>query len=472
MWFGRLGVTLLLASVAVLNAYWEEDFKVYSGTVDAFDVCASDNGEVFLVVSENNKLILNRSVDSGISWEADTVAELEFTPAFTRVISGNEDYVYVFYVTPDSVLKVVRCLFNLAGDVEEFTVAHHVAEDCFAITRDNKDPYGLYVVWLTGRSPFVDSLNFAKSIDFGVNWSYQTLKRNFYRPGQGVDIKFYPPRRLFIVWATCWGDSLYNNMEILLYGSDSLGEPGSWWGSTKRVTDNDSMDWNPKLAVGGDTSNPLIWVVYSHEQNNLGDVSLDFSVCDTGGLIEQGTLSDLAWGAVDFAGDLEKRWGCDSVDLVFVSLAYNAGVKVTSVTPREPYLWTPPTVVNEHEFVYINGATPKVVSVRGDMSGTVLIFYVANDGIYCDRQPYLGVFEEISSLPPRNVNCGIARRGAIFELPDCLKSYSYISLLDVAGRKVCIYRNPGRSVVIPSSAVRGVYFLYGDGKRAVKLIVQ
>ena len=474
---GRILALLVFVGVLSSSPFWGTDYLLYDGTPEAFDVDVASDGRVFVAIAGSDTLHLLVSENSGATFEEARSVYLGFTPQFLRVIAamGDSNFLFVFYVGEDDTLRVFRMPLSLTGEEQVFPIAPHVEARSFSVTRDTRTNYGLYVAWLTGQNPFVDSLNFARSFDHGITWEFMNLKRNFWKPGVGVDIAFYPPEHIFVTWATCWGDTMDERMEILLYGNDSLGEPGSWWGYTRRVTENDSMDWNPHIAVSGDMSNPTIWIVYNHVEQMPGNLSVCFSVCDTSGVIGSGMLSENAWGVEDYPGFVRKRFALmDTVEVAYVSLGVNSGAKYRSVSSIEPLNWTDPQFINEYPPVYSPGLAPRAVFTPSDTMGCSLYFYASSDGIYYDRNPVLAVMEEPPLLPVMSgLASNVLRPGSPFKVPPAHRGLK-LSLYDLSGR--LIVRYPASltrtgSVVLPPDISTGVYFMAG-GDKVVKLLVR
>ena len=474
---GRI-LALLVFAVAVLssNPFWGADQLLYDGTPGAFDVDVASDGRVFAAVAASDTLHLMVSENHGESFDDVRSVYLGFTPGLVRVIAamGDSNFLYVFYVGEDDTLRVLRVPLSLSGEEQVFAVASHVEGRSFSVTRDTRGQYGLYVAWLTGQNPFIDSLNFARSFDHGVTWEFMNLKRNFWKPGVGVDIAFYPPEHLYVTWATCWGDTVDEKMEILLYGSDSLGEPGSWWGYTRRITENDSMDWNPHMSVAGDMSNPTIWIVYNHVEQVPGNLSVCFSVCDTSGVIGSGLLSENAWGVEDYPGFVRRRFApIDTVEVAYVSLGVNSGAKYRSVSSADPFDWADPLLVSDHPPVFSPGLAPKVLFAPSDTVGFSLYFYASSDGIYYDRNPVVAVEEETSSISTRIIVPNVLRPGGLFDVPSSFRGQE-LSLFDVSGRLMARYPaslTRSGSLSLPSDLSAGIYFMRGE-KEALKLLVR
>jgi hypothetical protein len=313
--------------------------------------------------------------------------------------SGDSNYVYVFYIrrVADGDLWCFKLKTDLSAWYSYPVAVGPDTIDDFSVSLDYDGWYYLYCIYANEHITGLTS-HITRSVDMGVTWETPINWYNAWDPyiayGSGSTVH------------CCWQFS-YNQTQISYQNNRFYGDPNEWAGFDN-IYDGADTVWNPVLTQSNtipDTE-AVVWSLYTHNYNNIGDWDVDYGYNTHGGTSEQWNRGNhLSWTTQDeWFPDVRHYFVRPNT---YVNACYNlggTGISDSTViywqyaNASNPTNWSIPAKVNDQRAnTQTDGANPKIVySPYSPGTGSGVVFaYWGPTGLYFDAG-WVGIQEQPS----------------------------------------------------------------------------
>ncbi len=469
-------VLFSLPSIVFSQTDWGLDTWITGGPnqIISFDVDYVMDGTMYAVVQINNgttnPFSFYISTDHGYSWDLDSSFSYGYPGIIfdeMRLLAGEptQNNLYLFAVTDDMSYRCMVFDRNSLSFIGEYVIDTNLfSKSCFDVTRTFGNSYELWTIYWTDDS----TINISKSTDCGVNWS---LEKYYYSKGfdENVSICYGPTignfGNIYAVSADCATTADPESLVIWLYYESN----GTWY--CNQVTDNNAKDYDPHIAMSNDASNPAIWIVYTNDYYNSGDLDLRCSSIRTPDSIaywhdnpvSNSSLYDEYWGDIKFYKSTGNRYinMCYIVDDVGgwkdVLWTYSSGSNYLN--------WSASVIINNHNaHSWPYGAAPRIAYSPGAAASGGGVLY-ASSGCYdlhCDFPWFTGVEEQPIEIEQPFLGSNMISDNYSVNYSITSSGKVEINIFDLSGRLIYqygpIFINAGNYNLDTRDLNSGVYF--------------
>jgi FlgD Ig-like domain len=380
---------------------WGGDVPIYADDIWGFGTAGDTNGTMWAAIGLRPDSVIRifRSTDHGLTWNYVQwmTHGSDFRKIEVVVGSGDSNYVYIFYIR--RVADGDLWCFKLKTDLSVYNwypvaVGPDTIDD-FSVSLDYDDWYYLYCIY-SNEHRTGDNSRITRSVDMGVTWETPISWGNAWDPciayGSGATVH------------VCW-QYAENQSHISYQRNRSYGNPSEWTDYGQVIPDGDTV-WNPVLTQSNtipDTE-AVVWCLYTHNYNNIGDWDVDYGYNTHGGAPGQWIQNNhLSWTTADeWFPDIRHYFVHPNT---YVNACYNLGGYSDSTViywryanASSPTAWSDPVKVNDQRATtQTDGANPKLVySPHGPGTGSGVVFaYFGPTGLYFDAG-WIGIQEQSS----------------------------------------------------------------------------
>lgn len=484
-----LSLTVLMIPVLLLSqSEWGNDVWI-TGSPDPLSCFDSDyvmDGTMYVVEQVNDGTFnLYYSSDHGYTWHSPTSFTVggQVFPE-VRLLAGepNQNLLFVFMV--DNSRNLICLTFDRISLtlLNQYTVASNLySQSCFDVTRTLGSSYELWTIYWNADTSF----RISKSTNYGASWSVECSASS---DGfdENVSICYGPTvgtyGNIYATIADCYWSENPDSQEIWLFY-----EHNNIW-DDERLTHDDEKDYDPHIVMSNDVANPAIWIVYTHDFQNSGDLDLKcVSVRGPDSInnpwhedyISGSSSLDEYWGDVKFY----KDDGNPYVNLVYIVDDPGGWNTVRwRYSHGGSYLnWSSSIDINDHDaHTWPYGCAPRIVyspGATGSGGGVVYAGLGLND-LFCDF-PWLTGVEELTD--PATVECSqflsSSMAGDNHPLSYVIVNSGLVEIrtYDLSGRMLSsygpVYQYSGQYQYQLESVLKGIYFinLYVNGRKEDQL---
>lgn len=460
---------------------WGSDVPIYTDNIWGFGASGDTNGTMWAAIGlrPESTIHIFRSTDHGLTW--DYVFWLTHGSDFRKIEvvvgSGDSNYVYVFYIrrVADGDLWCVKLKTDLSAWSSYPVAVGPDTIDDFSVSLDYDNWYYLYCIY-SNEHRTGDNGRITRSVDMGVTWETPISWWNAGDPciayGSGATIH------------CCWQYS-YTQTRIDYQNNRSYGNPAEWTGYDSITASHGDTVLSPVITQSNTVpdTEAVVWCLYTHNYNNIGDWDVDYGYNAHGGTPEQWNRGNhLSWTTQgEWFPDIRHYFVRPNT---YVNACYNLGGTGTSdstviywqyANASDPTNWSTPVKVNDQRVTTLtDGANPKIIySPYSPGTGSGVVFsYFGPTGLYFDAG-WVGIQEQ---SPKPKLSATMESKPNPFRNHTLVKytvpkpSKVEIKIFDISGREVKTLVNkespPGASSIswdgtnnAGKKQVAGVYLL-------------